>query len=263
MAFSPIHAQDQFTGSADTLLASHDSNYLNARASYAVSDLELDGSGGLRFTGATSSAGFSYSNSQPMAGQSSEACVLARDAADSYDDPYIRILVATVSDESAYYGWEFVNDDGTDYTRLTWFRGAPAINGRTNLDISSHGIALEEDHVFRSTLTYNSSSSLTVRAYVDNVEISSLTVVSESGSTDGAGDSNVPFYASDASRVPGMLTHGNLVSRSLLDSWGDGYSFAATPNADSTGENIALDGQADGLATANLSSAAHYTISIT
>ena len=133
-------AADPFAGAAGTPLASYDPNYADARQSYVVDRLELVGDGSVRTDGG-SSGGFSFANPahQRDDGQTSQITLLGRNGGQVHD-PYIRMLVQTLEGDNRYWGWQFSQISGGVYSRMSWYRGAPAISGATDIDISQHGL---------------------------------------------------------------------------------------------------------------------------
>lgn len=217
---------DPFSGSASTAMATYDTYYANARASYNVSNLQLDGLGNVRTTGAYD-GGFSYTRpgSQRDHGQTSGMKLVGR-GGNAVNSPYLRFLVQTDPTGNSYYGWQFVRIENGNYAELTWYRGADFMMGKTFVDIRRHEISSVQPIVVRTTIEMPSTNVQIVRAWAgpnENslVNIDSITV------TEGGGIPSDPAVPWLTGRWPGMLfyNNGGATTRSLFSAFTDGISF--------------------------------------
>ncbi len=152
--------------------------------------------------------------------------------------PKVRMLVQTEWNGGNYYGWEFVSNANDEYTAFTWFHGAPAINGRSNIDISQHNFNIRADLVLRTYVEYPEPTVAIVYAYAGTsegtlIEIGNIEVHDGVGviAKDGfPADGSVPFWPYGGGRYPGMLFHGNssgTTERPLFKLFKDGYLFGS------------------------------------
>lgn len=152
---------DDFTGTAGTALATHDSNWadLNTSAGWVVADAELDGSGNVRATGNWSQFGARYTTSS-----ADSASITVKAKGTPASDSQVGLVLR--ANGTNYYVIRLTGSDGTNYTSINVFRYTTADGSETYVTSASYTGSLTADHVLRAEVS-GTGATVTIVADVD------------------------------------------------------------------------------------------------